>query len=185
MNQDACAFEYQLLARLQQDCEYYLGFGNKNPKHLWALDETLQIEKMREIYHGLPVKPEWLSLSKIDEYSKKMTKYINSNSADIGSGKFGYYIDLDERSCFYADVRDVNGKTIFEIRIDSDDNDDESNIFEDGYMRDKNDILGLAKYLKDLGILKNNDVILNMIDFEDQIQSESIDASKDSTNSPC
>jgi hypothetical protein len=29
---------------------------------------------------------------------------------------FGYYINLDERGDFYADVRDANGQTVFEIR---------------------------------------------------------------------
>lgn len=30
-------FRYMLLGRLQADCEYYLGFGNRNPNRLWGL----------------------------------------------------------------------------------------------------------------------------------------------------
>lgn len=67
-------FEYQLLGRLQQDCEYYLGFGHRAKKHLWAGDEAEQIAKMKEIYKGLPEKPEWLTLEKITEYETAMLK---------------------------------------------------------------------------------------------------------------
>jgi len=67
-------FEYQLLARLQQDCEYYLGFGARNKKHLWALDEAEQIQKMRALYAGLPEKPEWITLEDIDEYEAAMLR---------------------------------------------------------------------------------------------------------------
>ena len=34
-------FRYMLLGRLQADCEYYLGFGNKSPHRLWAGSETV------------------------------------------------------------------------------------------------------------------------------------------------
>lgn len=65
-------FDYQLLARLQQDCEYYLGAGKRNKKHLWALDEAAQIEKMKELYHKVPFKPEWLTLEAINAYAGNM-----------------------------------------------------------------------------------------------------------------
>ena len=65
-------FQYQLLGRLQSDCEYYLGFGNKNPDKLWAKNEVAQIEKMLEIYDALPVKPQWLTREQIYDYSNKM-----------------------------------------------------------------------------------------------------------------
>lgn len=45
-----------------------------NAKCLWALDEKKQIEKMRELYNLLPIKPEWLTKEQIDEYEKKMIK---------------------------------------------------------------------------------------------------------------
>lgn len=65
-------FEYQLLGRLTQDCEYYLGAGGRNKKHLWALDEAEQIQKMKELYEGLSVKPEWLTLDEINAYEAQM-----------------------------------------------------------------------------------------------------------------
>lgn len=66
-------FNYMLLNRLQCDCEYYLGYGNCDAKHsLWAHDEQKQIDKMRELYDLLPVKPEWLTREQIDEYAARM-----------------------------------------------------------------------------------------------------------------
>lgn len=69
---NASAFDYQLLGRLQQDCEYYLDAGARNKKHLWALDEAEQIQKMKEVYAGLPEKPEWITLADIERYEAAM-----------------------------------------------------------------------------------------------------------------
>lgn len=66
------AFNYQLLARLKQDCEYYLGYGNRVKKHLWAGSEVEQIAKMRELYEGFSVKPDWISLEDISRYEAEM-----------------------------------------------------------------------------------------------------------------
>ena len=54
-------FRYMLLARLQSDCEYYLGFGNRSTGRLWAGDEARQIEWMTRLYDGFPEdeKPRW------------------------------------------------------------------------------------------------------------------------------
>lgn len=73
-------FEYQLLGRLQQDCDYYLGAGKRNRKHLWALDEKLQIQKMKELYENVPIKPEWLTLEAIDEYERQMVQTTKQES---------------------------------------------------------------------------------------------------------
>ncbi|WP_298486689.1 LPD11 domain-containing protein [uncultured Ruminococcus sp.] len=64
--------EYMLLGRLQMDCNYYLGAGNRNSKHLWAGTPEEQIEKMKELYSKLVVKPEWLSEKDISDYEKAM-----------------------------------------------------------------------------------------------------------------
>ncbi|MFC7462051.1 LPD11 domain-containing protein [Hydrogenophaga defluvii] len=66
------AFNYQLLARLQQDCEYYLGYGNRSAKHLWSTNETEQIAKMKALYDGFSEKPEWISLEDIAQYEAQM-----------------------------------------------------------------------------------------------------------------
>ena len=66
-------FTYMLLSRLRCDCEYYLGCGNRDANHcLWAHDEQKQIDKMRELYDLLLIKPEWLTREQIDEYAAQM-----------------------------------------------------------------------------------------------------------------
>ena len=56
-------FRYQLLSRMVEDCNYYLGYGNRNAKDLWANDEWEQIEIMQALYESFPPekKPEWLT----------------------------------------------------------------------------------------------------------------------------
>lgn len=60
-------------------------------------------------------------------------------------GVYSYFINLDERGEFFADVRNTNGKTVFEIHG--------FEIFEDGFMKHKRDLRGLEEYLKSLGIM--------------------------------
>ena len=67
------SFEYQLLDRCKQDCEYFLGNGNKNEKFLWGKNVKDHIAKMRELYNIVPLEPEWLSMSDISNYEKLMT----------------------------------------------------------------------------------------------------------------
>lgn len=67
-------FNYMLLSRLQSDCDYYLGYGNRNAKQLWAGNEAEQIDKMRELWNGFDTdaKPEWLTMEQIEDYASKM-----------------------------------------------------------------------------------------------------------------
>lgn len=65
-------FNYMMLSRLQSDCDYYLGFGNRNPKVLWAGNEEDHIAEMKKIYNELPEKPEWLTMEQIEDYESKM-----------------------------------------------------------------------------------------------------------------
>ena len=66
--------------------------------------------------------------------------------------KLYYFINLDERGEFRADVRTYIGDTIFEI--------DGHEIFEDGYMRNSTDIDGLLDYMIDLDIASIDDEIV-------------------------
>lgn len=85
---------------------------------------------------------------------------------------FGYYINLDERGEFYADVRDQNEKTVFEIHG--------FEIFEDGFMRDKNDLKGLKEHLVDLGIMSKDDELLEMREFEARLEAAKQDEKESS-----
>ena len=66
------SFEYRMLGRLQQDCEYYLGDGNRCPRRLWAGNEDAQIREMMRIYSILEEKPVWLSEEQIAKYAEEM-----------------------------------------------------------------------------------------------------------------
>lgn len=76
-------FNYQLLSRLQQDCEFYLGFGARSKKHLWAQDEVEQIQKMKELYAALPEKPEWISLTDIEKYEVAMVGPVTNTTTKL------------------------------------------------------------------------------------------------------
>lgn len=65
-------FEYMLLDRLRQDCDYYLNQAGRNPKSLWAGNEQQQIDKMRELYNSVSEKPLWLTREQLDEYAARM-----------------------------------------------------------------------------------------------------------------
>lgn len=67
-------FRNMLLGRLQADCEYYLNFGNRNPRRLWAGNEAQQIEFMTKLHESFKEdeKTIWLTMEQIEEYSKAM-----------------------------------------------------------------------------------------------------------------
>jgi hypothetical protein len=67
-------FRYQLLDRMKQDCEYFLGHGNRYPQNLWAGNEAEQIGAMKLLWNSFDAneKPEWLAMEKIIEYEKAM-----------------------------------------------------------------------------------------------------------------
>jgi len=68
------SFRYRMLDRMRSDCEYYLGYGNRQPKNLWAGNEVAQIANMKALWNSFSEKdkPEWLSYEKIESYEKEM-----------------------------------------------------------------------------------------------------------------
>lgn len=64
-----------------------------------------------------------------------------------------YFVNLDERGEFAADVRDENDKTVWETKGNE--------VFEDGFMKNKNDLVGLKEYLVQLGIMNPSDKLLS------------------------
>lgn len=67
-------FNYMLLDRLRMDCDYYLGNGNRNVKHLWAATEKEHIQKMKDLHNSFSddAKPEWLTYEQILKYEELM-----------------------------------------------------------------------------------------------------------------
>lgn len=72
--QSDAKFRYQLLSRMQSDCNYYLGYGNRSKRHLWAEDEKEQIKVMKMLWNMFAddEKPEWLTWDDILNYEIKM-----------------------------------------------------------------------------------------------------------------
>lgn len=68
-------FEYQLLDRMKDDCNYYLKVGNRQAKHLWGHNEVDHIAKMKELWNQFKddEKPEWLTFKQISDFEKEMT----------------------------------------------------------------------------------------------------------------
>ena len=66
---------YLMLSRMQSDCDYFLGHGNRNARYLWAGDMAGQIAEMRRRWESLPedAKPEWLTWEMIDAYEAQMS----------------------------------------------------------------------------------------------------------------
>lgn len=74
-------FRYMLLNRMQMDCEYFLGCGNRNPYNLWCVgDIDGHIEYMKAIWNSFNEKPEWLTMEQINEYERKMKPNIEEKS---------------------------------------------------------------------------------------------------------
>lgn len=69
-------FRYQLLSRMKMDCEFFLGFGNRMEKYLWAGSVAFQIECMKSIWDSFPAdgKPEWLTVEQIENYERRMAE---------------------------------------------------------------------------------------------------------------
>lgn len=67
-------FEYMMLDRLRCDCEYYLGYGNRNAKILIDGSPQAHIENMKKrwLEFAEDEKPQWLTWEQILEYEKQM-----------------------------------------------------------------------------------------------------------------
>lgn len=67
-------FQYMMLDRLRSDCDYYLGFGNRNVSRLYDNDPQEHIDHMKELWKGFPegAKPQWLTWEQILGYEKEM-----------------------------------------------------------------------------------------------------------------
>lgn len=66
---------YRLLNRLRIDCDYYLGEGNRQAKHLYTKDVRTHISAMKTLWNSFPEDqaPKWLSFEDILDYETQMT----------------------------------------------------------------------------------------------------------------
>lgn len=73
--------------------------------------------------------------------------------------KYVYRIDLNERGCFRAAVEHERGHDVLTILAGDELAEDETSIFQDGWMRHTQDENGLREYLKHLGIMEDGDTL--------------------------
>lgn len=103
-------------------------------------------------------------------------------------GTFGYYINLDERGVFHADIRDADGTSLMTITNESFDEDGahdgygEIELVETGYMKHGNDLEGLCEYAVAMKIIPSGSRILDMSSFESWL--EGMDEDDDQEPSP-
>lgn len=67
-------YKYQLLSRMQQDCTYFLGYGNGCIKHLWGGTIDEHIEFMKTLHSIITEKPEWLTIEEIGQFKQDMNR---------------------------------------------------------------------------------------------------------------
>lgn len=67
-------FNYRMLSRLKMDCDYFLGYGNRSARCLWANTIEEHIAYMKELYDGFKdnAKPEWCTYEQILDYEREM-----------------------------------------------------------------------------------------------------------------
>ena len=72
-------FRYMMLSRMKQDCDYYLGYGNRSANHLWAGSEFNQIMNMKALWETFEPedKPEWLTKDELLDYARQMGVDLN------------------------------------------------------------------------------------------------------------
>ncbi|WP_195328033.1 LPD11 domain-containing protein [Flavonifractor plautii] len=77
-------FRYMLLDRLRQDCLYFLGFGNRCERCLWAGNIRDQIGYMKALWNSFPSagKPEWLPWDEILALEARMTDDISAAGSE-------------------------------------------------------------------------------------------------------
>lgn len=76
--------EDMLLDRLRQDCLYFLGFGNRCERCLWAGNIRDQIGYMKALWNSFPSagKPEWLPWDEILALEARMTDDISAAGSE-------------------------------------------------------------------------------------------------------
>jgi alkanesulfonate monooxygenase SsuD/methylene tetrahydromethanopterin reductase-like flavin-dependent oxidoreductase (luciferase family) len=62
-------FKYMMMSRLQLDCEAYI-YGDRMERDLYYGNAKEHIQAVRELWDSFTTKPEWLPLSKLEEYER-------------------------------------------------------------------------------------------------------------------
>lgn len=71
--------DYMLLARYQQDLEYYFGHGNKHAKHLFFLGIEEHMKRTRDQWEKVDPKPEWFTREELEQFEQQVKGEQNGN----------------------------------------------------------------------------------------------------------
>lgn len=170
----------------------FIGMEGKAPEKDKAqnlLDQINNAEKAGKIGADDPNK------GFISKMKSSLSKYLGGNSARVSlqpqelqglcgvvhrcgclgeaPGKpYLFWVNLDERGEFNADVRDRDENTIWEIL----DLDHLRDLIEDGYMRHKGDVSGLEKYLREMKVIGRKDwLITSESEFDEESDWDGLD----------
>jgi hypothetical protein len=86
-NENDDTFNYQMLSRLQSDCDYFLGYGNGYINNLHFKNIEEHISEMKKLWNNFDEKPEWLSYDEIENYENKMISYKKNENMNIKNFK--------------------------------------------------------------------------------------------------
>lgn len=66
--------DYMMLSRLESDCKYFLGYGNRYEGHLYYKNVAEHIQHMKDLWNSFSKedKPKWLTMEQIEQYEKEM-----------------------------------------------------------------------------------------------------------------
>lgn len=105
-------FHYMLLDRMRSDCDYYLGYGNRNLKHLSSNSIEIHIQQMKDVWNSFPddKKPEWLTYAQILQYETEMSATNEEHQKSQQATDEIAKLKLDSRSLIYS---------VVEVRTDS------------------------------------------------------------------
>ena len=105
-------YKYQMLSRLQCDCQYFLGNGNCHEKHLWANNLDNHILAMKMIYESFNEqdKPVWINNEMIDLYKDQMwTATLSKQANSLCDRLMECFEDMDPYEAM--DCRDIDMDT--------------------------------------------------------------------------
>lgn len=117
---DRKEFNYMLLDRLRNDCEYFLNYGNGYEPNLWAGDIDSQISKMKKLYNSFAddEKPEWITIEDINNYEKKM-KELKTNKQKKTEGtaqkRIARYGEFDNGYVLHNNWREMSDEEAEEL----------------------------------------------------------------------
>ena len=121
-------YKYQILYRLQCDCQYFLGNGNCHEKHLWANNLDNHIQAMKMIYESFDAqdKPVWINNEMIDLYKDQMwTTSLSKQANSLCDRLVECFEDMDPyeaMDCSDIDI-DTQKHNVYEALVTGDTDD--------------------------------------------------------------